>query len=58
MVPLAQLLHSQNLFGQVVFTFHLNLHSLRHVRCQPCNRTCSKETQMLKWMGGVSVLPW
>lgn len=45
MVPVAQLLH--NLFDRVLFTLHLNPHSLRNVRYQPCTQTSSKETQML-----------
>lgn len=47
MVPLAQLLQNQSLFGQVLFTLDLNLHSLRDVRFHPCNHTSNSETQIL-----------
>lgn len=50
MVPLAQLLCNQSLFGQVLFilfTLHLNPHRLRNVRYQPCNHTSNNKTQML-----------
>lgn len=50
MVPLAQLLDNQSLFGQVLFilfTLHLNPHRFRNVRYQPCNHTSNNKTQML-----------
>lgn len=48
MVPLAQLLHNQSPF-QVLFTLHLNLHSLSSVRYQPCNHTTNNPNAGSGW---------